>query len=376
MSQITNLGAANGGAGINTLTPDTGGAVTPVANNINIFGTHGINTSNAGNPTMNVSINNAITLGDLAVIGTGSNALSCTTGDINIASGNLKLPNTSAGLADGVILFGGNRFISNYGTQNTFVGQVSGNATVTGMQNTGVGTSALSALSSGEFNVAAGNGSLDNLTTGTYNTAVGQTALTELVTGSYNTAVGYNAGLNYTGAENSNILIGNKGVVGESNVIRIGNATGVGNENQNSCYIQGIYSQTVSNAKAVMIDSVTGQLGVGNGFTVTWTVVTGATQTIAVNNGYISNRAGLITYSLPATSAVGDVFEITNINTALGWTITQAAGQSIRLGNASTTVGVGGSLSSLALGDSIRCVCVVANTTWVTLSVVGNVTIV
>src|SRR6185503_17398449 len=43
----------------------------------------------------------------------------------------------------------------------------------------------------------------------------------------------------------------------------------------------------------------------GGGIVSTWTVVTGSSQTIAKAHGYISNNAGLITYTLPSTAAVG-----------------------------------------------------------------------
>lgn len=71
------------------------------------------------------------------------------------------------------------------------------------------------------------------------------------------------AGSNYTSSESSNILIGYEvnGTVGESNVLRIGNATGSGNGNLAASYIQGIAGVTVSNSSAVLINTTTGQLG-------------------------------------------------------------------------------------------------------------------
>ncbi|CAM5999029.1 unnamed protein product [Sphagnum balticum] len=72
-----------------------------------------------------------------------------------------------------------------------------------------------------------------------------------------------------------------------------------------------------------------------------WTVVT-ANQTAAVNNGYFCNKAGTLALALPATSAVGTVIEVANINTATGTQFTQAAGQQIFFGNTSTTSGATG----------------------------------
>ncbi len=107
----------------------------------------------------------------------------------------------------------------------------------------------------------------------------------------------------------------------------------------------------------------------------TWSVIT-VNQTAAVNNGYICNKAGTLALALPASSAVGSIIEVTGINTATGWQITQAAGQQIFFGNTSTTSGATGTLTSTAIRDSIRIVCVVADLTWNVLSSIGNITVV
>lgn len=106
----------------------------------------------------------------------------------------------------------------------------------------------------------------------------------------------------------------------------------------------------------------------------TWTVIT-ADQTAAVDNGYICNKGSALLLALPTTSAAGTTLEVTGINTALGWKITQAASQQIFFGTSSTTAGVTGFLQSSATRDSIKMVCVVANLTWNVLSSVGNITV-
>jgi hypothetical protein len=123
--------------------------------------------------------------------------------------------------------------------------------------------------------------------------------------------------------------------------------------------------------------------GSGNTITLTntgggldWSVETAASVQMVVNHGYIANRASAITFTLPVTAAVGSIIRITGINTALGWAVAQNAGQSIRIISVSTVVGVGGSLASTAVGDSIELVCVVADTTFNMISVMGNITIV
>lgn len=106
----------------------------------------------------------------------------------------------------------------------------------------------------------------------------------------------------------------------------------------------------------------------------TWNDVTGASASMAVSNGYAANNAGLVTLTLPAIAAFGAIVEVAG-NGAGGWLIAQNAGQAIKFGNSSTTVGVAGSVASTNRYDSIRLLCVTANTTWVALSAIGNLTI-
>lgn len=105
-----------------------------------------------------------------------------------------------------------------------------------------------------------------------------------------------------------------------------------------------------------------------------WSTIS-ASQTLSVNSGYICNGGGTLSLLLPATSALGDIIEIT-LDGSAGFTVTQGAGQQIRMGNVTTTAGVGGSISSSQQGDSIRMVCQTANLKWNILSMMGNPTIV
>ncbi len=211
------------------------GVATPAAGVLNVSGGLNINTFAAGNT---VTIN----LDDL-----------------------ISLPNTDAVETAGELRLGGNRWISNYGTRNTFVGQSSGKTTLTianAISNIGLGPSALAALTTGDRNIAIGYASGFNittgatnvsigvgnsqlLTTGSQNTALGDSALAELLTGANNVCIGFGAGhtavpgTGYTGAESSNIILGeNSGVTGESHVMRLG-LDGTGAGQQDTCYIAG-----------------------------------------------------------------------------------------------------------------------------------------
>lgn len=115
--------------------------------------------------------------------------------------------------------------------------------------------------------------------------------------------------------------------------------------------------------------------GGGGGSSFTWNAVSGTTQAMAVNNGYIPNNVALTTLTLPATAAVGDVVRVAGKGSGL-WTIAQNAGQTIHFGASNTTTGVGGSLTALNRYDSIELVCITANSDWTVISVIGNLTVV
>jgi hypothetical protein len=109
---------------------------------------------------------------------------------------------------------------------------------------------------------------------------------------------------------------------------------------------------------------------------VSWSAVT-VNAGLVVNTGTIANKAGLLTMTLPATAALGDILEFTNINTAVGLRIAQNANQAIRLSGSLSTTGVGGYVETTQLGDSLKLICTVAgaSTIWTALGIVGNWTI-
>lgn len=104
-----------------------------------------------------------------------------------------------------------------------------------------------------------------------------------------------------------------------------------------------------------------------------WAEETGVTKTIVVQHEYMANRGGGVAFALPATAAFGDMFAITGF---LGlWSITQGAGQSIRYGAFTTTVGAGGSIVATNVGDCVYARCIVTNTTWRITSSIGNLVV-
>lgn len=108
--------------------------------------------------------------------------------------------------------------------------------------------------------------------------------------------------------------------------------------------------------------------------TLNWVNVVTASQTMAVNTGYVSNNpSGATAYTLPTTIAVAQRVSISG-GISTGWSIVQAAGQLIHFGTVVTTTGAGGSLSSTNQYDQLDLICIVANTTFVVRNSVGNIT--
>lgn len=126
--------------------------------------------------------------------------------------------------------------------------------------------------------------------------------------------------------------------------------------------------QELSGSDTIPASSISGLPGSGG---MGWTEVTGTSQSMAVDNGYIANNAALVTLSLPTTAAVGKVVAVTGKG-AGGWKISQAAGQQIHFGDLSSVAGTGGYLASTQRRDCVELICVVADTEWQVKSAVGN----
>jgi hypothetical protein len=125
----------------------------------------------------------------------------------------------------------------------------------------------------------------------------------------------------------------------------------------------------------ISITSGAGSITVGAwGGGISWTAK-GASDALVVNNGYFCNAGAALSFSLPALSTVGSVVALC-LDGSTSWTITQAAGQQIRLGAVETTLGAGGSLASTAQGDTVHLLCVTADTRWVVIHSMGNITVV
>ena len=133
---------------------------------------------------------------------------------------------------------------------------------------------------------------------------------------------------------------------------------------------------TLTAGTGIAITNAAGSITIAStGGGVTWTDVTGTSQALAVNNGYIADNAALVTLTLPTTAAQGTLISICG-NGAGGWKVAQNASQNIKIGNQTTTTGTGGSLASTNQYDQVDILCTVANTTWVVRNAMGNITVV
>jgi len=103
--------------------------------------------------------------------------------------------------------------------------------------------------------------------------------------------------------------------------------------------------------------------------------VTGTTQAMAIRTRYIANNAGLVTFTLPDTAAVGDFVEVEGYG-AGGWKIAQNAGENIIFLNVASTTGITGYVASRTRYDSVHLRCVVASTTWTVVNAVGELDVI
>ena len=214
----------------------SGGGPVSLGGTINLTNT-GVLTVTGNADITATPTNGNVVLGDTATSTNVPNTLvkrdstgSFAAGSVNLSSnltavsatlgGNLNLPVTTA--TAGIIYSGGSTLMHAYGLDNFFGGASAGNLTLAGAYNVGIGVGALSVNGAGGDNTAVGFQSLYENISGNFNTAVGAAALLYSSGGGTNIALGYQAGHSFTGSESGNIDIGNPGVLGENNTIRIG----------------------------------------------------------------------------------------------------------------------------------------------------------
>lgn len=135
-----------------------------------------------------------------------------------------------------------------------------------------------------------------------------------------------------------------------------------------------VAASLTSTGGSVTITAGAGSINLeASGASLSWSVVTTATTSIAASEGIFCNRGAGVTVTLPASAAVGDTFQVYAMN-AGGFTINYGAGQSIRIGTSVSTT-TSGTLSSVNIGDHVEIICNVANTGFVANIKQGNLTV-
>ena len=75
-----------------------------------------------------------------------------------------------------------------------------------------------------------------------------------------------------------------------------------------------------------------------------------------------------------ATAAFGSIIEVAGKG-AGGWKVAQNAGQTIHFGDTDTTAGATGYLQNTEQYDAVKLLCTTANTDFIVLSSIGNITV-
>ena len=249
--------------------PSTNGLATTdyVNTATNNFGTTvAVNMTNAANQFTGIFLwNNNLSYGNFFAGPSAGNMAMSGCNNVGIGAGTLCNNTTgteNTGIGDSALDY------NTTGFYNIANGPSALYHNTTGSLNTAIGSSALYYNTIGIYNTAICDSALYNNTNGGYNTAIGGSALYNNTKGSNNIAMGYRAGYNLT-TGSSNIDIGNLGVAGESNTIRIGTS-------QTNTVIAGVISGNGGGLTNLAPTNI------GSGIN----TFPSATNTLNLNNGY------------------------------------------------------------------------------------------
>ena len=280
-------------------------------------------------------------------------SLSQSTGEVNILK-TLRLENTTSSNV-GVIFKGVDRFIHNYGINNTFIGINSGNFTMIGINNTAVGLQSLYSNTIGIDNTGVGLNSLYNNTTGNNNTALGYESLFSSTTGNYNTALGYQSLFSNNG--NSNTAVGFNSLyhnsTGNSNTAvglnsLYSNTTGFQNSalGWNSLNSNTIGADNTAMGYNSLVLNTTGYENTAIGYQSLNTNGTGNSNTALGFNSLFTNSTGFNNTAVGHHSLQNNTG---NYNTALGYN----AGSTITTGANLTCIGIDAAPTTPTATDQI-----------------------
>lgn len=304
--------------------------VPPIAGNIDLTSTGGTIaiTPNIGFGTVNLEVGgvvadsfngntgtaipvagvvNIVTANSTPIFAGAGNTLTL---DFNLTS-NLGLGSSLPALTTGTGNLTYGRFAGQAltsGLSNILIGVAAGAGLTTGSTNVFIGQSVAAGSTATGGNVGIGIGALLGLTTGLSHTAIGASSHGLVTTGSFSTCLGSNSGAGHTGADSSNICIGYNtiGTAGQSNTLRIGNATGVGNGALATAFICGIDGVNVGSV-ATVVTEASNKLG-----TATITGGTNITITPGANTITISDSQAQLLPSYSVANATPYVVTATD----------------------------------------------------------------
>lgn len=396
------LQVAGGSTVVKTITGNSGGAESPSAGNFNILGTGSITVAGSAN-TETVQLtgltNHSVqvgagtaTLTQLSVGTSGQVLIGATTADpafATLTSSDSSISFTTGANTLSLQVSGGSTVIKTItgntgGAESPSSGNFNvlgtGSITVAGTANTE--TVQLTGLTNHAVLVGAGTATITNVgptsTAGQVLQSAGASADPAFSTATYPLTTTINQIL-YSSSANtvSGLATANNGVL----------TTGTGGIpvitalSSNGQLIIGSGSgaptaATLSAGAGISITNAANSITIAvSGGGTTWTDVTTSTQALVIANGYVTDRAGGVTYTLPSTAALGD--EIIILGKLGAWTIAQNANQQILVSSASSTVGITGTVASTNVGDCItmNCITAGASTVWRAASYVGNLTV-
>jgi len=350
--------AANGSAVVETLTGNTGGAISPTAGNINTVGTGSITIAGSGS-TLTTQLT-GLTAHDV-LIGAGTATIglvapSATSGVPLISQGAAADP-----VFGTAVVAGGGTGATTLTNHGVLLGQGSSAVVATAVGatgtvlagNTGADPTFQTIAAAGGITTITGNtGGAESPLAGNFN-IVGTGSIT--VAGSANTET-----VQLTGLTNHSLLVG----AGTATITNLGVATN-GQLPIGSTGADPVLA-TLTAGTGISISNGAGSITIAATALTTWTD-NGTNFNAAVNNGYFTTAA--LTATLPASPSQGDTI-VFIADTASQLTISANTGQIIRIGSATSTAA--GTAKSNAIGDSVTLTYRAADTTWLARSVNGT----
>lgn len=380
------IGTSGGGTPAETFNTDFGAAVPTSGGIITFSGGEGIDTSGTGN---------AVTISGEDATDSNKGIASFALLDFTTSSGAVSLADTVVKLISGdsgTATPSSHTFSINGGTGIT---TSASSAAVTINLDTPVaetnGGTGQTTYATGDILYASASNTLSKLAAGTDThvlTLSGGVPIWSAATGGVTSVSGTTNRITSTGGSTPVIDI-DASYVGQASITTLGTVTtgtwnadtvtvpygGTGRASHTEYAV--ICGGTTTTAAQQSIASVgtSGQVLTSNGASAlptfqdaatpfTWTEVTGTSQAMAVENGYIANNASLVTLTLPSTAAIGETVKIFGKGAGL-FKIAQNASQTMHFLSSDTTTGTGGDITAEDQYGRLVITCITANTDWI-----------